>query len=105
MELKRISQQRQVNAGYQSDFANAIKKIQNRQRRLTLLTLSMTLSFYATWTPYAIHSILRILPGDWKPSYLSNVVAILCAKSGTIINPVIYIFLNNDVSAILIIFI
>ena len=66
---------------------------------MTLLTLSMTLSFYATWTPYAIHSILRLVPGEeWQPSEISNVIAILCAKSGTIINPILYVFFNDDVS-------
>jgi hypothetical protein len=99
LNLKRVSEQRSVNPGYRKEFSNGMKKIQDRQRKLTILTLSMTLSFYMTWGPYAVHSILKLVPGEyWQPSYISNVIAILCAKSGTIINPILYIFFNDDVS-------
>ena len=62
----------------------------------------MTCAFYLCWTPYAIHSILRIAE-VWQPPRLSNVIAILFAKSGTVINPILYIFFNNDVSTLSII--
>ena len=100
--LKRISCQRNVNARYLNDFSCGIKRLQDKQRKLTILTLSMTCAFYLCWTPYAIHSILRIAE-VWQPPRLSNVIAILFAKSGTVINPILYIFFNNDVSTLSII--
>ena len=65
------------------------------QRRVTILTSSMTLAFYATWTPYAINCILTM--SGIKIYYKSSVYAILFAKTGTLINPILYIFLNKDV--------
>ena len=59
----------------------------------------MTLSFYLSWTPYAINTLLTMF-GIWIPLPLLNVIAILLAKSGTVINPILYIFFNKDVSVI-----
>ena len=56
----------------------------------------MTVSFYVCWTPYAVKCILAI-----QQIQLTTVVAglaLLLAKLGVIINPLIYIFNNNDVS-------
>ena len=65
-------------------------------RKLAFLTLSMTISFYISWTPYAINSLL-IMSGYDVP-HIPNVIAVLFAKSATIVNPILYIFLNKDVS-------
>ena len=73
-----------------------IKKQQQMQRRVTILTSSMTLAFYTTWTPYAINCILTM--SGVRIYYKSNVYAILFAKTGTLINPILYIFLNRDIS-------
>ena len=56
----------------------------------------MTLGFYFCWTPYAINCIAA-MAGSSLPRN-AGVIAILFAKSGTIINPILYIFLNKDVS-------
>ena len=58
----------------------------------------MTISFYVCWTPYAIKCILAILQIHLSP-VLSG-LAILFAKLGVVINPLIYIFNNKDVSLI-----
>ena len=78
----------------------AIKRLQQRQRKLTILTILMTLSFYISWTPYATCSFLRVL-GVLKEPPLSNVIGKLFAKSETILNPILYIFFNNEVSTTL----
>ena len=62
----------------------------------------MTLMFYAIWMPYAINCILTM--SGIKISHATNVYAILLAKSGTIVNPILYIFLNKDVSRIELLF-
>ena len=69
---------------------------QNRQRNLTILIVSMTLAFYFTWIPYAISSLLTMVGVSIHP--IANVIAILCAKSSIVINPILYIFYNKDVS-------
>ena len=55
----------------------------------------MTLSFYLSWSPYATNSILAM--AEVPLPRLLIVSAILFAKSGIIINPVLYIFFNADV--------
>ena len=73
-----------------------IQETQKLQRNLTLLNLSMTVSFYLSWMPYAADCLL-IMCGVTVSSKF-HVIAVLFAKSGTVINPILYIFLNNDVS-------
>ena len=57
----------------------------------------MTLSFYVAWLPYAITALLTmsgvLIPYGW------NIVSVLFAKSATISNPIMYIFLNKVVSS------
>ena len=64
--------------------------------KLTLVLLAMTFSFYLTWTPYAINSFLSML--GIKPPKIAQTLTILFAKSGTVINPILYIFFNKEVS-------
>ena len=56
----------------------------------------MTLSFYVAWLPYATTALLTmsgvLIPYGW------NIVSVLFAKSATISNPIMYIFLNKIVS-------
>ena len=61
----------------------------------TSVVAIMTISFYLCWTPYATVSLLSILkvPITAVPS----VLAILCAKLGVLVNPIIYIFFNKEV--------
>ena len=73
-----------------------MKKQQKMQRRVTILASSMTISFYITWMPYAIDCILSM--SGIKIAHATNVYAILFAKTGTVVNPILYIFLNKDVS-------
>ena len=73
-----------------------IKRVERNQRKLTLLISATTLSFYLTWTPYAITSILA-MSGFVIHRYVT-ILSILFAKSGTILNPTFYIFFNKDVS-------
>ena len=62
----------------------------------TLVIGIMTLSFYVCWTPYAFRCILGMLGFDLNAE-LSG-VSILFSKLGVIINPVLYIFYNKEVS-------
>ena len=74
-----------------------VQRNRKMHHKLTVLITSMTVSFYLSWTPYAINSLLTML-GVWTPNHLLSVIAILFAKSATLINPILYIVFNNDVS-------
>ena len=55
----------------------------------------MTVSFYISWTPYAINSLLLIFGFDVTMTL--SISSLLFAKSGAVINPLIYIFANKEV--------
>ena len=72
---------------------------QASQKRLSTATsvlTMMTISFYICWTPYAIYSLLTIL--GVTVSIVPSMLALLFAKSGVVVNPIIYIFFNKEVS-------
>ena len=56
----------------------------------------MTLSFYLCWTPYAVRCILGMV-GVELNAKLSG-ISILFSKLGVIMNPLVYIFYNKEVS-------
>ena len=56
----------------------------------------MTISFYVCWTPYAMRSILELF--GFELSNIPSALALLFAKLGVIVNPLIYIFYNKEVS-------
>ena len=56
----------------------------------------MTAGFYVCWSPYAIKCILSIV--DIQVSVLPSIFAVLITKLEVIINPIIYIFSNNQVT-------
>ena len=72
-----------------------IKVQQQKQRKLSFLIVSMILSFYICWMPYTISVLLAMAGGSLPTSAI--VSATLFAKSGTIINPILYIFYNKEV--------
>ena len=60
----------------------------------------MTMAFYLSWMPYAINCLL-VMAGVMVPKR-HQMFASLFAKSGTLINPILYIFFNKDVSFVVI---
>ena len=86
-QLSLLKESRNVKKASQED---------KKQMKLTLVLLAMTFSFYLTWTPYAINSFLSMI--GTKPPKIAQTLTILFAKSGTVINPILYIFFNKEVS-------
>lgn len=76
-----------------------IRKTKNMKKNSDFTIAStigiMTASFYICWTPYAIRCILSMFGVD-LPAVVSG-VTILFAKFGIVINPLVYIFYNNEV--------
>ena len=68
----------------------------SRLTNASIVTAIMTLSFYLCWTPYAIRCILGMVNVELNAK-LSG-LSILFSKLGVIVNPVVYIFYNKEVS-------
>ena len=82
---------------YKTTAADRVTIRSNRnQRKLTFLISATTLSFYITWTPYAIGSVLAMSSTLTHKNV--RAISILFAKSGIVFNPILYIFFNKDVS-------
>ena len=96
MKKKNLPTEDHLSEEQKETISSWAKQGKHLQKRLTILTASMTISFYICWMPYAIICILKMF-GVSVP-HLINIFAPLLAKSGVIINPIIYIFFNKDVS-------
>ena len=75
------------------------RSTRGRQRSNTTIAKTMTImtvSFYVCWTPYAIRCMLTMF--GIRLSVIPASLALLFAKLGVIINPLIYIFYNKEVS-------
>ena len=73
-----------------------LDKMMNDQRRLTILVALMTLSFFFSWTPYATDSVLRVATYNSNKTF--SLFAMVLTKTAVIINPILYIFFNKNVS-------
>ena len=93
--LRRISRNENGISRHLQNSGSAGKRDLRLHRRLTILTTSMTFTFYLSWTPYAVCSFFTII--NHSLPHLPNVVAILMAKLGTVINPILYIYFNKEV--------
>ena len=76
--------------------SDSIRKEAKMQRKLTLLSTLMTFAFYLSWMPYAL--VCLIVMGGVNIPRRYQMFASLFAKSGTLVNPILYIFFNKDVS-------
>ena len=94
--LRRIVRQNNGTSRWINNSCPVSKKDRSMHRKLTILTTSMTISFYLSWTPYAVNSLLTMW--GYIVPHLPNVIAVLFAKSATMVNPILYILLNKEVS-------
>ena len=76
--------------------SDSIRKEAKMQRKLTLLSTLMTFAFYLSWMPYALVCLIVMSGVNIPRRY--QMFASLFAKSGTLVNPILYIFFNKDVS-------
>ena len=79
------------------DNRNRLQRIrsQKRVKAATSAVAIMTISFYICWLPYAITSTMAIF--GISLTFAFSVPAFLFAKLGVIVNPIIYIFFNQEV--------
>ena len=74
--------------------------ISNRERKVTMMVFLMVAAFVFAWSGYGVLCILRLLGNDFTPLMIG--VSMLVAKTGACFNPVIFIFLNNQVKKLVI---
>ncbi|KAI4901213.1 hypothetical protein NFI96_013721 [Prochilodus magdalenae] len=71
-----------------------------REQRVLFLVVTMVVCYLLCWLPYGIMALVATFgqPGLVTPE--ASIVPSLLAKTSTVINPVIYIFMNKQVSAV-----
>lgn len=62
------------------------------------MVVMMVLAFLVSWLPYAALALMVVFNPDVQLPVLVKVVPIYMAKSSTVYNPLIYIFMNKQVS-------
>jgi len=62
------------------------------------MVVMMVLAFLVSWLPYATLALMVIFNPDVQLPVLVKVVPIYMAKSSTVYNPMIYIYMNKQVS-------
>ncbi|KAH1165736.1 hypothetical protein KIL84_023295 [Mauremys mutica] len=67
-----------------------------REQRVLIMVIVMVICFLLCWLPYGIMALIATFgkPGLITPS--ASIIPSVLAKSSTVYNPVIYIFLNKQ---------
>lgn len=73
------------------------KTARRRDYHLLIMIITTVVCYLLCWTPYSVVAIMATFgrPGIITP--IVSVVPSLLAKSSTVINPIIYIFMNKQV--------
>ena len=67
------------------------------EAKVARMVVLMVLTFLGCWLPYASLALLVVHDPDVSISPLVGTVPVYLAKSSTVYNPLIYIFLNKQV--------
>ncbi len=70
-----------------------------REQRVLFMVVTMVVCYLLCWLPYGVMALLATFgrPGLVTPA--ASIVPSLLAKTSTVINPIIYIFMNKQVGA------
>lgn len=73
----------------------------SREQRVLIMVVVMVICFLLCWLPYATVALIATFgkPGLITPA--ASIILSILAKSSTVYNPIIYIFLNKQVSKML----
>lgn len=69
-----------------------------REHRVLLMVITMVIFYLLCWLPYGIVALLATFGAPGLVTAEASIVPSILAKSSTVINPVIYIFMNKQVS-------
>lgn len=70
---------------------------QRREQHILLMVLSMVSCYLLCWMPYGVTALMATFGTSGLVTPMASVVPSVLAKFSTVVNPVIYIFLNNQV--------
>ncbi|CAL8323070.1 unnamed protein product [Boreogadus saida] len=70
-----------------------------REQRVLLMVVTMVSCYLLCWLPYGVVALLSTFGPRDAVGPVVSVVPSLLAKSSTVVNPIIYIFMNKQVSA------
>ncbi|KAI5608851.1 teleost multiple tissue opsin a [Silurus asotus] len=67
-----------------------------REQRVLVMVITMVLCYLLCWLPYGIMALLATFGAPGLVTAEASIVPSLLAKTSTVINPVIYIFMNKQ---------
>lgn len=67
------------------------------EMKVAYMVILMVVTFLISWLPYAGLSMLVVFKPDVRINPLVGTVPVYLAKSSTVYNPIIYIYLNKQV--------
>uniref|UniRef100_A0A672RYS2 G-protein coupled receptors family 1 profile domain-containing protein n=1 Tax=Sinocyclocheilus grahami TaxID=75366 RepID=A0A672RYS2_SINGR len=73
-------------------------RIRKREHRVLLMVMTMVIFYLLCWLPYGIMALLATFGAPGLVTVEASIVPSILAKSSTVINPIIYIFMNKQVS-------
>ncbi|XP_066512537.1 parapinopsin-like [Hoplias malabaricus] len=68
-----------------------------REHRVLLMVITMVVCYLLCWLPYGIMALLATFGDPGLITAEASIVPSLLAKTSTVINPIIYIFMNKQV--------
>lgn len=68
-----------------------------REHRVLLMVLTMVVCYLLCWLPYGIMALLATFGAPGLVTAEASIVPSVLAKTSTVINPVIYVFMNKQV--------
>lgn len=72
---------------------------QRREQHILLMVLSMVSCYMLCWMPYGVMALVATFGKLGLVTPVISVVPTILAKFSTVVNPVIYMFFNNQVRA------
>lgn len=70
---------------------------QRREQHILVMVLSMVSCYMLCWMPYGILALIATFGKSGMVTPMASVVPSVLAKFSTVVNPVIYVFFNNQV--------
>ncbi|XP_052405354.1 teleost multiple tissue opsin a [Carassius gibelio] len=67
-----------------------------REHRVLLMVITMVIFYLLCWLPYGIMALLATFGAPGLVTVEASIVPSILAKSSTVINPIIYIFMNKQ---------
>lgn len=67
------------------------------ERKVAFMVILMVITFLMSWMPYATLALLVVSSPDVNIPPLVGTVPVYLAKSSTVYNPIIYIYMNKQV--------